>query len=112
VSAPERPLTIAYASLSKARHLDTIGVQPVAEIEALYLNLMLTGLDASTDVLMLADGGKGGFILDPAQHVRYTCLDHEVSPRGPGLGVLPTPPGPSLYDTVILSTSGCNVNEM
>jgi hypothetical protein len=30
---------------------------------------------------------------------RYTLVDHEVSSRGPGLGVLPTPPGPSLFLT-------------
>ena len=33
---------------------------------------VLTGLDASSQVLVLAYGGKGGIILDAAQHVRYT----------------------------------------
>jgi hypothetical protein len=64
---------------------------------------MLTGPYTTNDVLMLTDGGKGGIVLDPAQHVRYTCLDHEDSSRGPGLGVFPAPPGPiSLSDTSIL----------
>jgi hypothetical protein len=29
---------------------------------------------------VLADGGKRGIILDPAQHVGYTALDHRRPP--------------------------------
>jgi hypothetical protein len=42
-SAPECPLTVAYPTLSKRRYLYTIGIQTVAEVEVLYLYLMLTG---------------------------------------------------------------------
>jgi hypothetical protein len=66
---------------------EAIGIQSVAEVEVLDLYPMLAGCHASTDILVLTDGGKGGVVLDPAQHLRYTWLDHEVSSRGPGLRV-------------------------
>jgi hypothetical protein len=46
-----------------------------------------TGLDTGRQLIMLAHEGEGRIVLDPAQHVRYTWLDHEVSSRGPGPGV-------------------------
>src|SRR5215210_4720205 len=49
---------------------------------------MLARRHAIGDVLVPAYGGEGGVVLDPAQHVRYTCLDHRVCSYGPGLGVL------------------------
>jgi hypothetical protein len=76
-----------------------LGIDDIAEVEVLYLYLMLASHNGIYDVLVLADGGKGGIILDPAQHVRYTWLDHEVSSRGPGSGVLPAPAGPFPYPT-------------
>src|SRR5215216_4405968 len=104
-TVPACPLPVADPTLSEANHPTTIGVDAIAEVEVLYLDLMLARDNSSNDVLVLADGGKRGIILDPAQHVGYTALDHRVTSDGPGLGVLPAPPGPSLYDTHILSYS-------
>jgi hypothetical protein len=39
-SAPTCPLTIACPTLNKRRHLHSIGVQTIAEVEVFYLNLM------------------------------------------------------------------------
>src|SRR5215211_6497136 len=105
-SAPACPLTIADPSLGEANHPATIGIDAIAEVEVLYLHLMLARYDGSNDVPMLTDGGKGGIVLDPAQHVRYTSCVHKISPYGPGLGVLSAPPGPSFCDTHILSYAG------
>jgi hypothetical protein len=58
-SAPACSLTIAYPPLSERRHLHTIGIQPLAEVEVLHLDLMLTGYHATNNVLVLTDGGKG-----------------------------------------------------
>jgi len=99
VSAPTSPLPITYASLSEANHPASIGIDAIAEVEVLYLYLMLARYDGSNDILMLTDGSNGAVILDAAQHVRYTGCVHKTSPYGPGLGVLLAPPGPSLYDT-------------
>jgi hypothetical protein len=93
VSAPTSPLTIADPTLSEANHPATIGIDAVTEVEVLYLYLMLARYDGSNDVLMLADGGEGGIVLDPAQHVRYTgdvqcdTKSHEGSgsKNGPGI---------------------------
>jgi hypothetical protein len=54
----------------------------VAEVEVLHLYLMLTSHNSSNDALVLADGSEGRIVLEPA------------------------PPGPSLYDTHILSYAG------
>src|SRR5215208_6764974 len=101
-SVPACPLPIADPTLGEANHPATIGIDAIAEVEVLYLYLMLARYDGSNDVLMLADRGEGRIVLDPAQHVGYTALDHRVTSDGPGLGVLPTPPGPSLSDTPIV----------
>jgi hypothetical protein len=56
-TVPASPLTIAYPTLSEANHPATIDIQPVAELEVLYLYLMFTCCYAIKDVLMLADEG-------------------------------------------------------
>jgi hypothetical protein len=38
---------------------------------------MAAGGHATSDVLVFADGGEGGIVLDPAQHVRYTGGVHK-----------------------------------
>jgi hypothetical protein len=76
-AVPACPLTVAYPPLGEARHPTTIEIQTIAEVEVLYLYLMLTRYDGSNDVLMLTNGGKGGIVLDPAQHVRYTGCVHK-----------------------------------
>jgi hypothetical protein len=47
---------------------------------------VLTRYDGSNDVLVLADGGEGRVVLDPAQHVRYTGSVHKrlLMGRAPG----------------------------
>src|SRR5215218_8477163 len=49
---------------------------------------MIARHNSSNDVFVLAYGGEGGIVLDPAQHVGYTALDHRDTSDGPGLGVL------------------------
>src|SRR5215213_7498611 len=100
-ATPRGPLPIADPALSEANHPATIGIDAIAEVEVLYLYLLLASHYSSNDVFVLADGGKRGIILDPAQHVGYTALDHRDTSDGPGLGVLVAPPGPSLYSTSI-----------
>src|SRR5215216_5250123 len=87
-SAPACPLTIADPTLSEANHPAAFGIDAIAEVEVLYLYLMLARYDGSNDVLVLTDGGKRGIVLDPAQHVRYTTGVHKLTPYGPGSGVL------------------------
>jgi hypothetical protein len=101
-TVPTCPLPVTEPPFGERRYPNIIGIQTVAEVEILYLYPMLTGCYGINDVLVLADGSKRGIILDPSQHVRYTCLDHEGSSRGPGSGVLLAPPGPSLYPTPLL----------
>src|SRR5215213_1568636 len=98
-SAPACPLPIADPTLSEANHPAAIGIDAIAEVEVLYLYLLLASHNGSNDVLMLTDGGEGRIVLDAAQHVRYTGCVHKPTPYGPGSGVLPTPPGPSLCPT-------------
>src|SRR5215213_4552163 len=74
-SAPACPLPVADPTLSKANHPATIGIDAIAEVEVLYLYLMLARYDGSNDVLVLTDGSKGRIVLDPAQRVGYTALD-------------------------------------
>jgi hypothetical protein len=47
---------VHYRIVSEGRHPTTIDIQAVAELEVLYLDLMLTRRHSSTDALMLADG--------------------------------------------------------
>jgi hypothetical protein len=47
MDAPACPLPITHLTLSEARHTDTISEKTVAEVEILYLYLMLTGCPAS-----------------------------------------------------------------
>src|SRR5215208_1422746 len=88
-TAPACPLSITHPTLSEANHPATIGIDAIAEVEVLYLYLMLARYDGSNDVLVLTDWGKGRIILDPAQHVRYTGGVHKPTPYGPRLGRLP-----------------------
>jgi hypothetical protein len=88
LTVPACPLPITYPTLGEANHPATIGIHAVAKVEVLYLYPMLASHNSSNDVLVLTDGGKGRIVLDPAQHVRYTALDHRDTSDGPGLGVL------------------------
>jgi hypothetical protein len=72
-SVPACPLTIAYPSLSEANHPATIGIDTIAEVEVLYLYLMLARYDGSNDVLVLADGGEGR-ISSSILHNTYATL--------------------------------------
>src|SRR5215207_3014459 len=58
-TAPACPLTIADPTLSEANHPATIGIDAVAEVEVLYLYLMLACCHGSNDILVLTDGNKG-----------------------------------------------------
>src|SRR5215212_6618598 len=64
-ASPRGPETVADPALSEANHPATIGIDAIAEVELLYLNLMLARDNGSNDVLVLADGGEGGIVLDP-----------------------------------------------
>jgi hypothetical protein len=57
-SAPACPLPIADPTLSEANHPGAIGIDAVAEVEVLYLYLMLTCCYAGNDVLVLAWEGE------------------------------------------------------
>src|SRR5215208_2130977 len=111
-AVPACPLTIADPTLGEANHPATIGIDAIAEVKVLYLYLMLARHNGSNDVLVLADGGEGRIVLDPAQHVRYTGGVHKISPYGPGSGVLLAPPGPSLYDNHSVSIFPVFVNNL
>jgi hypothetical protein len=56
-SVPACPLTISYPPLGEADHSITIGIDPKAEVEVLYLDLMLARDNSSNDVLVLTDRG-------------------------------------------------------
>ena len=58
LSAPSRPLPITYTSLGEARHPTIVGIQTVAEVKILHLDLMLTGSYAVNDALVLAREGE------------------------------------------------------
>jgi hypothetical protein len=49
---------MTFLSLGEARHPNTIGEDSVAEVEVLYLYLMLTSCSSSNDVLALAWEGE------------------------------------------------------
>jgi len=55
-SAPACPLAIPDPTLSEADHPATIGINTVAEVEVLYLYLMLASHNSSNDILVLTDG--------------------------------------------------------
>ena len=57
-TAPTCPLPVAYPSLSEANDPATIGIDAVAEVEVLYLYLMLARDNGSNDVLVLAGEGE------------------------------------------------------
>jgi hypothetical protein len=57
-TVPASPLSIADPTLSEANHPATIGIDAVAEVEVLYLYLMLTCCYAGNDVLVLAWEGE------------------------------------------------------
>ena len=108
---PTSPLSIAHTTVGEPSNTSPHirGVEAVAEVMIFDLDHVPTGLDSGRQLLMLAYGGKGGIILDPAQHVRYTGCVHKIAPYGPGSGVVPTPPGPSFYDTPIVPKYGLDV---
>ena len=58
-TAPTCPLPITYPSLGEANDPGTIGEKTVAEVEVLYLYLMLTCCYGINEVLLLTDVGKG-----------------------------------------------------
>jgi hypothetical protein len=58
-TVPSRPLTIAYPTLSKANHSGAIGIDAIAEVEVLYLYVVLARDNGRNDVLVLTDGSKG-----------------------------------------------------
>jgi hypothetical protein len=57
-TVPACPLPVAYPTLSEANHPGTIGIDAVAEVEVLYLYLMLARHYGSNDVLVLAWEGE------------------------------------------------------
>jgi hypothetical protein len=58
-TVPTCPFPITDSPLGEGSYPDTIGIKPIAEVEVLYLYLMLTCCHPSNDVLVLTDGGKG-----------------------------------------------------
>src|SRR5215204_4706319 len=107
-SGSRGPQTVADPALAEAcnargRPVRGIScVEGVSEIGVLNLYRVAASGYPREYVLVPAYGGKRGIVLDPAQHVRYTGGVHKLTPYGPGLGVLPTPPGPFLYPTPLL----------
>src|SRR5215208_6062271 len=101
-TVPACPLPIADPTLSEANHPATIGIDAIAEVEVLYLYLMLASHNSTNDVLVLTDGGKGRIVLDPTQHVGYTGLDHRVPPMVRASGCSTTAGAISLSDTLII----------
>ena len=75
-SAPTCPLAITRPTVSEPSNAGNqiSRVEAIAEVEVLHLYLMLTGLDAHRQVLVFADGAKGGVVLDPAQHTYATLV--------------------------------------
>ena len=74
VPTPTSPRSIAHTPVGEPSNTccQISCIETVAEVMILDFDHVLTGLDASSQVLVLAYGGKGGIILDAAQHVRYT----------------------------------------
>ena len=71
VPAPTSPLTISCTTVSEpcntSRQVSCI--ETVAEVMILDLDHVPTSLDAGRQVIVFAYEGKGGTVLDPAQHV-------------------------------------------
>jgi hypothetical protein len=89
ISAPTSPLSIANTTLGEPSNtsLKIRGVEAVAEVMIFDLDHVPTSLNTGTQLLMLAYEGKGGIVLDPTEHVRYTGGVHKLTPYGPGSGV-------------------------
>src|SRR5215207_2096222 len=108
-AVPACPLPIAYPTLGERCHPNTISIQTITEVEILYFDLMLTGCHGSTEILVLTNGDKGGIVLDPAQHVRYTGGVHKLLLMGRAPGCSRTAgaiflPTPELYrSSLVLS---------
>jgi hypothetical protein len=88
VSAPTSPLSIAHTTFGEPSNpsLKVRGVEAVAELMIFDLDHVPTSLDSGRQLLMLANGGKGGIILDPAQDVRYTGGVHKLLLMGRASG--------------------------
>jgi hypothetical protein len=90
---PRRPQPVSDPALPEGRHLRCRAVrriscvEGVGEIEVLDLDRVTACGYPREDVPVAAHWGEGGIVLDPAQHVRYTCLVHKLTPYGPGSGV-------------------------
>jgi hypothetical protein len=85
-TVPACPLPVADPTLSEANHPATIGIDAIAEVEVLYLYLMLARYDGSNDVLMLTDGvrDESSSIL----HSTYATLVVSSATRGRMKGVV------------------------
>src|SRR5215203_5540707 len=78
-SGPRGPAAEADPALAEGGHPSGRAIRGIArvegvrEIEVLDLDCVATGGYPREDVIMSTHGGEGRIVLDPAQHVRYTC---------------------------------------
>src|SRR5215212_1160784 len=106
---PRGPQAVADPALAEGCHArrgrpvgGIAGVEGVSEIVVLYLDRVAGGGYPREEVLVLAYGGEGRIVLDPAQHVRYTCLVHKLLLMGRASGCCCTAGAISLSDIHIL----------
>ncbi len=108
---PRGPHTVSDPALTEGRNPSSTALERVREVEVLHLYRIPTSSYARKYVLVLADGGEGRVILDPAQHVRYTGLDHGAYTSVVMASVvLGGSTGASLSDLYIVSFRHCGVN--
>ena len=97
---PTIPLTITHPAFGEPSHTSHhIGcVEALAEVKVLHLDHVLTGLDATRQVLMLTDGVREAS--SSILHSTYATLAVSISDSlWAGLRGVPPPPGPFLYPT-------------